>query len=215
MPGLYDDGEYDLAGTIVGIVDRTKIIDGSTVKPGDIVLGLASDGLHTNGYSLARRALLDDARYRLGDHIPSLGVTLADALLSQHRCYANAILPILAGGSQIKSMAHITGGGFVDNIPRCLPDGLGVTIDRSTWVVPQLFRLIQSAGTVSEEEMFRVFNMGIGFIVIAGPEDSEAVAKSLTEGGETVVSLGRVTDQPGVVFTSLEVGANEHPNKLV
>jgi phosphoribosylformylglycinamidine cyclo-ligase len=201
MPGLYADGEYDLAGTIVGIVDQTKIISGSDVKPGDTVLGLKSDGLHTNGYSLARRALLDDAGYRLNDYIPGLGVTLAEALLWPHRCYAGSILPILDAGSQIKSMAHITGGGFVDNIPRCLPVGLGVNIDRTTWEVPQLFRLIQSAGTVSEQEMFRVFNMGIGLIVITSAKDAAAVSKTLTSSGETVIKLGQVTDHPGVTFT--------------
>jgi phosphoribosylformylglycinamidine cyclo-ligase len=156
--------------------------------------------LHTNGYSLARRALLDDARYKLSELIPSLGVTLAEALLWPHRCYANAILPLLNAGSAIKSMAHITGGGFVDNIPRCLPEGLGVTIDRSTWIVPQLFRLIQTAGVVSEDEMFRVFNMGIGLIVIVSPEDVSPVIEDLTKSQEGVVNLGKVTDRPGVRF---------------
>jgi phosphoribosylformylglycinamidine cyclo-ligase len=200
MPGLYDDGEYDLAGTIVGIVDRQKIIDGSSVKPGDIVLGLKSDGLHTNGYSLARRALLDDARYKLGDFIPSLGVTLSEALLWQHRCYASSILPILEKSTSIKAMAHITGGGFIDNIPRCLPEGLGVSIDRNAWQVPQLFRLIQSAGTVSEQEMFRVFNMGIGMVVITSAKDAPKITHALTAAGEAVVTLGSVTSQYGVNF---------------
>jgi phosphoribosylformylglycinamidine cyclo-ligase len=200
MPGLYRDGEYDLAGTIVGIVDRAKIVDGKSVKAGDVVLGLTSDGLHTNGYSLARRSLLDDARYKLTEFIPSLEVPLAEALLWPHRCYAGAILPILAQSTHIKAMAHITGGGFVDNIPRCLPDGLGVAIDRSAWVVPQLFRLIQSAGTVSEEEMFRVFNMGIGMVIITSPKDASSLTSSLTESGETVVKLGKVTTDPGVAF---------------
>jgi phosphoribosylformylglycinamidine cyclo-ligase len=200
MPGLYADGEYDLAGTIVGIVDRAKIIDGSTVKPGDTVLGLSSDGLHTNGYSLARRALLEDARYKLVDYIPSLGSTLSEALLAPHRCYANAILPILGAGSTIKSMAHITGGGFVDNIPRSLPDGLGVQIDRTSWVVPQIFRLIQTAGIVSEQEMFRVFNMGIGLVVITAEDDAASVTSALTDSGEHVTRLGVVTENPGVDF---------------
>jgi len=200
MPGLYGEGEYDLAGTIVGIVDRAKIVDGSSVVPGDTVIGIRSDGLHTNGYSLARRALLEDARYKLSDFIPSLETTLADALLWPHRCYAGAILPILNTSSSIKSMAHITGGGFVDNIPRCLPGGLGVLIDRSTWEVPPLFRLIQTAGTVSESEMFRVFNMGIGLVVITSHEDAADVLSALTQSGEQAIKLGSVTAEPGVAF---------------
>ena len=182
MPGLYGPGEYDLAGCIVGLVERAKIVNGSEVKPGDVVLGLASDGLHTNGYSLARQALLEDAHMDLNAPVPELGgVTLGDALLWPHRCYGPAVLPLLedgppapnSGGVRIKAMAHLTGGGFVDNIPRVLPDGVGVEIDSSTWAVPPLFRLIQEKGGVSEAEMFRVFNMGIGFVLIVSPDAAE------------------------------------------
>ncbi len=166
MPGLYAPGEYDLAGCIVGLVERSQIVDGSSVAPGDIVIGLASDGLHTNGYSLARHALLDDAQMSLDAPVPELdGVCLADALLWPHRCYSRAVLPLLVDEGwekTVKAMAHITGGGFVDNIPRVLPPDVGVEIDRAAWAVPPLFRLIQDKGGVSETEMFRVFNMGIG-----------------------------------------------------
>ncbi len=150
MPGLYAAGEYDLAGCIVGLVERAKIVDGSGVTPGDVVLGLASDGLHTNGYSLARQVLLDDARMPLDAPVPELdGVTLGEALLWPHRCYAPAVLPLLdLSPAPIKAMAHITGGGFVDNIPRVLPPGIGVQIDKSAWDVPPLFRLIQEKGGV-------------------------------------------------------------------
>ena len=217
MPGLYGAGEYDLAGCIVGLVERAKVVDGSEVKPGDVVLGLASDGLHTNGYSLARQVLLEDAQMSLEAPVPELGgVTLGEALLWPHRCYAPAVLPLLEAlqppipgqlhptGEQerpIKAMAHITGGGFVDNIPRVLPAGVGVRIDRRAWDVPPLFRLIQARGGVAEAEMFRVFNMGIGFVLIVAPDAAEEVAGRLAETAETVYRLGETVAGTGVVFT--------------
>ncbi len=202
MPGLYAEGEYDLAGCIVGIAERSKIIDGKGVKPGDAVLGLASDGLHTNGYSLARQALLEDAGMPLGAAVPELGgVTLADALLWPHRCYAPSVLPLLdLSPASIKAMAHLTGGGFWDNIPRVLPAGAGVRINKNAWTVPPLFRLIQDAGGVSEAEMFRVFNMGIGFVLIVAPEAAEETVVRLRASGETVYRLGEVVEGDRVVF---------------
>ncbi len=202
MPGLYTDGEYDLAGCIVGIVERARVVDGSGVRPGDVVLGLASDGLHTNGYSLARRVLLEEAEMPLDAPVGELGgVTLAEALLWPHRCYAPAVLPLLdAPTSPIKAMAHITGGGFVDNIPRVLPPGVGVRIDQGAWDVPPLFRLIQERGGVSEGEMFRVFNMGVGFVLIVAPEAAAEVSARLREAGETVYRLGETLMGAGVAF---------------
>ena len=200
MPGLYQPGEYDLAGTIVGIVDRSRIVDGSQVKIGNVVLGLASDGLHTNGYSLARKVLLRDAGLRVDKPIPELGgITLGEALLWPHRCYAGAILPILPQ-ADILGMAHITGGGFVDNIPRILPEGVGVEVDRSSWTVPPLFRLIQALGEVSEDEMYRVFNMGIGMVVIVPESAADRVSAQLSTVGETVYRLGRTVAGGGVSF---------------
>ena len=203
MPGLYSAGEYDLAGCIVGIVERSKIVNGSEVKAGDIVLGLASDGLHTNGYSLARQVLLEDAKLSLDEPVPELGgTTLAEALLRPHRCYAPAVLPILDHSpAPIKAMAHITGGGFVDNIPRVLPPGVGVEIDKNTWEVPALFRLIQRMGRVSESEMFRVFNMGIGYVLVVSPEAAEDTLMLLRASGETVTRLGVTVAGSGVSFT--------------
>ena len=202
MPGLYGAGEYDLAGCIVGIVERAKIVDGSGVRPGDVVLGLASDGLHTNGYSLARQALLEDAGMALDAPVAELnGVTLGEALLWPHRCYAPSLLPLLMPSpTPIKAMAHITGGGFVDNIPRVLPPGVGVQIAKSAWAVPPLFRLIQETGGVAEGEMFRVFNMGIGFVLIVAPERAEDVQARLCEAGETVYRLGETVAGEGVAF---------------
>ncbi len=202
MPGLYAPGEYDLAGCIVGWVERSKIVDGSSIKPGDVVIGLASDGLHTNGYSLARQALLEDARMTLDSAVPQLGsATLGEALLWPHRCYAPPMLPLLdLSPTPIKAMAHLTGGGFLDNIPRVLPAGVGVQINRAAWTVPPLFRLIQDAGGVSETEMFRVFNMGIGFILIVAPEAAEDVLARLRASGETAYRLGEAAEGAGVGF---------------
>jgi phosphoribosylformylglycinamidine cyclo-ligase len=201
MPGLYKTNEYDLAGSIVGIVERSQIVDGSKINPGNVVLGLTSDGLHTNGYSLARKVLLQDAKLPLDAPVDELGgVTLGEALLWPHRCYAKSILPLLPNGD-ILGLAHITGGGFVDNIPRVLPEGIGVVIDRSSWTVPPLFRLIQKLGEVSEEEMFRVFNMGIGMVVIVPAEAAAIVTAQLTSAGETVFRLGETIGGSGVSFT--------------
>ncbi len=202
MPGLYASGEYDLAGCIVGLVEREKIVDGKGVAPGDAVIGLASDGLHTNGYSLARQALLEDAGMALDAPVPEMGgVTLADALLWPHRCYAPAVLPLLSlSPSPVKALAHITGGGFVDNIPRVLPSGIGVRIDLSAWEVPPLFQLIQRAGGVSDAEMFRVFNMGIGFVLMTAPEQAEETLARLRASGETAYLLGEVVEGAGVEF---------------
>ena len=202
MPGLYGDGEYDLAGCIVGLVERSQIVDGSKVVVGDVVIGLASDGLHTNGYSLARQVLLEEAALPLHTAPPELGdVTLADALLWPHRCYASAVLPLLDDpAAPIKAMAHITGGGFVDNIPRVLPPGIGVEIDRSSWDVPPLFRLIQEKGRVAEAEMFRVFNMGIGYVLIVSAEDAHEVLAKLQAAGETAYRLGVTGLGTGVKF---------------
>ena len=203
MPGLYGSGEYDLAGCIVGLVERAKIVDGASVTPGDALLGLASEGLHTNGYSLARQALLEDAGMSLDAPVAELGgVTLGEALLWPHRCYAPAILPLLdLSPTPVKAMAHITGGGFVDNIPRVLPPGVGVRVERGAWEVPPLFRLIQAAGGVSEAEMFRVFNMGIGFVLSVPADAAEDTLARLRASGETACRLGEVVAGAGVMFT--------------
>ncbi|MBV9852229.1 MAG: phosphoribosylformylglycinamidine cyclo-ligase [Armatimonadetes bacterium] len=202
MPGLYAPGEYDLAGCIVGIAERSRIVDGAGVTSGDVVIGLASDGLHTNGYALARQVLLEDARLPLDAPLSELGgVTLADALLWPHRCYAPAILPLLdISPTPIKAMAHITGGGFVDNIPRVLPPGVGVRIDRTAWDAPPLFRLIQARGGISDAEMFRVFNMGVGLVLIVAPDAADDIMAQLTTAGETAFRLGETVHGDGVIL---------------
>jgi len=184
MPGFYADGEYDLAGFIVGIVDRSAVIDGRTIAPGDVLIGLPSAGLHTNGYSLARRVLFDIGGYGV-DTVPDDlgGMTVADALLAPHRSYLSVVRPLVAGGD-VKGIAHITGGGITDNLPRILPEGCAAEIEIGRWSVPAIFRLIERVGVVAEEEMLRTFNMGIGFIVACSSQAGDRVLGALARNGE-------------------------------
>lgn len=191
MPDFYARGEYDLAGFIVGIADRANILDGSRVRPGDVLLGLASDGLHTNGYSLARKALFDAAGYTVDTMVEGLDEPLGDVLLKPHRCYTHSLLPLLAGGG-IHAMAHITGGGLLDNIPRSLPEGCVARIDRHAWNVPAVFRVIQEAGDVPDAEMYRTFNMGVGMVLMVDADAADELSAALNAAGETVYRLGVV-----------------------
>ncbi len=192
MPGLYPENEYDLAGCIVGVVEREKILDGSNVRPGDAVVGLASSGLHTNGYSLARHVLLEGAdALSLFEPVASLGCTLADALLAPHRCYAPSLHPLLAE-FDVHGIAHITGGGFYDNIPRIAPANCCVQIDRRSWLVPPVFTLIQERGNVPDPEMFRTFNMGIGMVVILPAEQAAELSDRLSQSGCPSSIIGSV-----------------------
>ena len=191
MPGMYSDGEYDLAGCIVGLVERSRILDGSKVAVGDVLIGLASDGLHTNGYSLARHVLLDRAKLTVDQHIPEFGRTLGEELLTPHRCYAPAVLPLL-DQYEIHAMAHITGGGFYDNIPRVLPPGTGAVVERRMWNPPAIFRYIQTVGNVPDHEIYRTLNMGIGLVLIVPREQAVAITDALNTAGESAVMLGEV-----------------------
>lgn len=176
MPGVYQPGEFDVAGFIVGSAPRSRLVLGKSIRPGDIVLALPSSGLHTNGYALARKLLglsgdTQQVRERLDTYYESLGRTLGEALVEPHRSYLPEIGPLLDLPEQpVKGMAHITGGGLIDNIPRVLPEGSAVEIDVNAWQTPPLFKLIQTEGQVDEQEMFRVFNMGLGMALIVGPE---------------------------------------------
>src|SRR2546425_1706386 len=154
MPGFYADGEYDIAGFIVGIVERSRVIDGRSIVPGDVLIGLPSAGLHTNGYSLARSVMFDLCGFSADTMVPELGTTVGDALLAPHRSYLAVIRPLLAGGL-IKGMAHITGGGITENLPRVLPEGCGAAVDPRAWVVPSIFRMLQERGGIASDEMFR------------------------------------------------------------
>src|SRR5918999_1124655 len=184
MPGMYSEGEYDVAGFIVGVVDRAKVIDGSRVEPGDVVFGLPSAGLHTNGYSLARKLFFEVAGYRVETRLDALGETLGEALLRPHLSYLRPLEGLLDTGA-VKALAHITGGGLLENIPRVLPEGTGVEIQRGSWPVPALFRVMQELGNVSEAEMHRTFNMGVGMAVVCAPADALAVTTHLDNLGET------------------------------
>ncbi|MDI7274719.1 MAG: phosphoribosylformylglycinamidine cyclo-ligase [Anaerolineae bacterium] len=195
MPGVYAAGELDLVGTIVGWVERDAIVDGSTIVPGDVAVGFASSGLHTNGYSLARRALAGES---MAGVRPELDRSLGDALLEPHRSY----LPLferLQARVRIKGMAHITGGGFDDNLPRVLPTGVGVHLDPASWPVPPLFRLIQEKGRVQEAEMYRVFNMGIGLVAFVAPADVGAALES-ADGGAWVIGEAVPTTAERVIW---------------
>ena len=165
MPGFYAEGEYDVAGFIVGIVDREKIIDGRAIRPGDVVLGLPSVGLHTNGYSLARKLFFEDQRYAPDTVVDELGLSVGAALLRPHVSYLRDLEPLLESGT-IKGLAHITGGGLLENIPRILPEGTAVEIKRGTWPGLAIFHLMQRLGRIEEPEMFRTFNMGIGMVIV-------------------------------------------------
>jgi phosphoribosylformylglycinamidine cyclo-ligase len=192
MPGFYADGEYDLAGFIVGVVDRERIVDGRAILPGDRLIGLPSAGLHTNGYSLARRVLFDVSGLRLDTFVPELGTTVADALLAPHRSYLSAVRPLVERNF-VKGLAHITGGGITENVPRTLPEGCAAEIERRAWEVPPLFRFLQQRGSIATDEMFRVFNMGIGLVVVCAERDSESVIQTLTREGESgAVRLGSI-----------------------
>lgn len=178
MPGVYEAGEVDLAGTIVGVVERSQIVDGSRIQVGDVLMALPSNGLHTNGYSLARRAL---AELDWNEPVPELGGSIGAALLAVHRCYLNAVVQLQLAGVDIRGMAHITGGGVIENLPRVLRPNTGAVIRNGTWMLPPIFDLIQEQGGVAEAEMFRVFNMGLGMIVVVSPEQSKLALQSVPE----------------------------------
>jgi len=183
MPGFYADGEYDIAGFIVGIVDRPRLIDGRAVVPGAALIALPSAGLHTNGYSLARRALLEEAGYRPESLVAELGCTVGDALLAPHRSYLRLVTPLLEGGL-VKGLAHITGGGITENLPRTLPPGCAADVDLRSWTVPPIFTLIQKHGTIALPEMLRAFNMGVGLVVICDEVNVGTVLETLAQAGE-------------------------------
>ena len=190
MPGMYAADDYDLAGFIVGVVEKSERIDQSRIRQGDAILALPSSGLHTNGYSLARRVLGDSAA-ALNKRYRELGCTVGEALLEPHRCYFNDIKPVLP---RVKGLAHITGGGFEGNVPRVLPKGLGARFRKGTWTVPPIFSLLQRRGQIADAEMYRVFNMGLGMAVICAPEDVSRLRRSLPEAtlaGEVIKQKGR------------------------
>jgi phosphoribosylformylglycinamidine cyclo-ligase len=183
MPGFYADGEYDIAGFIVGVVDKARIVDGKGIAPGDALIGLPSTGLHTNGYSLARRVFFEIAGWKANTFVPELGKSAADALLAPHRSYLKAVRPLLERGL-VKGLAHITGGGITETLPRILPDGCTAEIDTRAWDEPPIFRVIRQRGSIATDEMFRAFNMGIGLIVACAARDADRVINTVATHGE-------------------------------
>jgi phosphoribosylformylglycinamidine cyclo-ligase len=196
MPSMYPQGEYDLAGFAVGVVDKPKIIDGKTIKPGDIILGLASSGLHSNGYSLARRVFFDKAKLDVDAKLPELDRPLGEVLLTPTRIYAKQILALVKE-FRIKGIAHVTGGGITENLPRILPPGVRAKINRKGWTVPPVFQILSKLGQVEREEMYRVFNMGIGLILIVPSQSATAVLKKAAELGDHGWKIGEIVSSSG------------------
>ena len=198
MPGLYPVGEYDLVGTIVGCVSRDKLITGKSIRAGDVIIGFPSGGLQTNGFSLARKVIFDMCPYSWKDKLPGTNQTFGDALLAVHKSF---LKPVSALMSKIKinGMAHITGGGFPDNIPRVLPKAVNAEIDRASWEVPTIFKFIQNQGRVDREEMYRVFNMGIGFVVIIAKRDLKRATNILKAAHQPYSVIGVMRKGTGVV----------------
>jgi len=196
MPRMYRKGEYDLAGCIVGVVDRAKIIDGSNIKPGDAILGLGSNGLHTNGYSLARKILLETMGLKIGSYLPGWNITVGEELLRLHKNYQPLLARVPSG--VIKGLAHITGGGLIDNLPRILPNNCNAVIDTKSWRVPRIFQTLQQKGNVDAEEMYQVFNMGIGMVVIVSEHDAKRTMSILR--GKQIGRLERGAGKAHFVF---------------
>ena len=195
MPDFYPPGEYDLAGFIVGVVDKSKVVDGKSIEPDDVVLGIPSNGLQTNGYSLARKLFFEIGGYKVDDFVEELGTTVGEALLATHQSFLSQLGPLLDTGV-IKGLAHITGGGFLENIPRILPEGVSVEINRGTWPELPIFGTMQRIGNVSDQEMFRTFNMGIGMVLVCSSSESEQVLEHLTGGSK----IGRIIEGSGEVL---------------
>lgn len=204
MPSFYQPGEYDLVGTIVGVVERKGIVDGSMIKHGDIIIGLGSSGLHTNGYSLARKILFEVCGYNVTDFIKELDSTICEEFLKPHKSYVKTILKLvnkfnskLPDGTvnfKIKGLAHITGGGLIDNVPRILPKGCNALINKGSWDILPVFKFLQQKGNVEESEMFRVFNMGIGMAIVVSPEDADLITSDLELAGEKVYKIGCIVE---------------------
>jgi phosphoribosylformylglycinamidine cyclo-ligase len=191
MPGFYGDGEYDIAGFIVGVVDRSKIIDGKSIEPGDVLLALPSAGMHTNGYSLARKLFFEVAGYEVDTYLPELEMSAGEALLLPHLSYLRPLEGLLDNGV-IKGLAHITGGGLLDNIPRILPEGTSVKIEQGSWPVLPMYELFRRLGNVSEREMYRTFNMGVGMVIVCAGGDVDLIKNHFRERNNPCYEIGAV-----------------------
>ncbi|MCG8473642.1 MAG: phosphoribosylformylglycinamidine cyclo-ligase [Desulfobacterales bacterium] len=200
MPGFYEDGEYDMAGFTVGIVEKEKIIDGSRIKEGDVLIGLPSTGIHSNGYSLVRKLFFDILKMDANEQVEELGCTLGQALLAPTKIYVKDVLSVLENHA-VNGMVHVTGGGFTENIPRVLPEGLGADIALGSWEMHPLFPLIQEMGGIEPSEMYKTFNMGIGFILVVDASEAQAVLETIHASGEKAFCIGSVTKGQGVRYS--------------
>ncbi|MFZ4508670.1 MAG: phosphoribosylformylglycinamidine cyclo-ligase [Fimbriimonas sp.] len=192
MPGVYGEDEVDVVGSIVGILDYEKKLPRGTMQTGDAVIGIASNGLHTNGFSLARRALFEVGGLSVRDEVPGLGRSIGEELLRPHRCYFNSVYPILQDTPEVRAVAHVTGGGLYDNLPRVMPSDARVVIERRSWTVLPIFQLIQSIGQIPDPEMFRAFNMGIGMVLFVERVSAPSIVQRLLESGESAAIIGEV-----------------------
>jgi len=199
MPGFYQDGEYDMAGFAVGIVDRKKIIDGSKIKKDDVIIGIPSSGIHSNGYSLVRKLFFETLNMKVSDQVDQLGMTLGEALITPTKIYAKVCNSVRIK-SQVNGIVHITGGGFFENIPRIIPEGLGVEIKLGSWEAPPIFEYIKNAGNMETSEMFATFNMGIGMMMVVNPAEVEDVKNQIKAAGENAFEIGKIVEGKGVTL---------------
>lgn len=199
MPGFYPEGEYDLAGFAVGIVDKKKVINGKNIQVGDVLIGLKSTGIHSNGYSLVRKLFGDENREELEKYDERLGATTAEVLLKPTKIYVKSILSLI-DKVEVKGIAHITGGGFIENIPRILPEGVAAEIDRNSYEVPAVFKVMQEKAGITDEQIYNTFNMGIGMVVCVAPENADEAMDSLKSTGEEVCVLGKIVEGNGVIL---------------
>ena len=202
MPGFYADGEYDVAGFIVGVVDRQRLVHGRAIAVDDVLVGVPSSGLHTNGYSLARHVIFDHLALGVDSYVPELSRTVGDALLEPHRSYLPLVQPLLDAG-RIKGMAHVTGGGITDNLPRVLPHGTAAVVDTAAWDVPPIFQWLQRSGSIPKDDMLRTFNMGIGLVIVTSRHDAEPLIGELAaRGGRDARVIGQVIpgEPPSVTY---------------
>lgn len=199
MPDFYSEGEYDMAGFAVGVVDRGKMIDGSRIKEGNLVIGIASSGIHSNGYSLVRKLFFDKLNMTVHDRVAELGTTLGEALITPTRIYTKACNAVLEN-HEVNGIVHITGGGFYENIPRIIPEGLGVSIHLGSWQIPPIFKYIANMGSIEQQEMFSTFNMGIGMMMMVEAEKKDAVLSALEAAGEKATVIGEIVRGQGVTI---------------
>ncbi|KJF28773.1 phosphoribosylformylglycinamidine cyclo-ligase [Clostridium aceticum] len=191
MPGFYQDGEYDVAGFSVGLVDKSKVITGKEIQAGDVIIGIPSSGLHSNGFSLVRKVFLEGDKFSLNAPIEELGSTLGEALIIPTKIYVKAVTEVLKS-IEVKGIAHITGGGFYENVPRILPEEVDAHIQLDSWQIPQIFKMIQTVGNIQEEEMYKTFNMGIGMMLVVQEKDVETTLTILQEAGENPYKIGEI-----------------------